>query len=103
MSDKQTDLCTCGHARAAHFEHKNQECSIGDCICAAFDKVDPLRAAAPGMLATLQNVYNYLIGLHAYLLSCETSVIVDNLESMSAFAYKQAELCETAIRKAKGE
>jgi hypothetical protein len=61
-----------------------------------------LIAAAPELLATLQNVYNYLIGLHAYLLSCETSVIVANLESTSAFAYKTAELCEAAISKAKG-
>jgi hypothetical protein len=62
-----------------------------------------LIAAAPELLEALNQVYDYLIGLHAYLLSCEKSVIVDNLESTSAFAYKQAELIYAAIHKAKGE
>lgn len=54
--DKQTDLCTCGHSRAAHFEASSQACSRGDCICASFDKVDPVRAAAPDMLEALKAV-----------------------------------------------
>lgn len=28
----------------------------GDCICAAFDKVDPVRVAAPEMLAALTSI-----------------------------------------------
>lgn len=67
------------------------------------EKIERMCSVNGELLATLQNVYNYLIGLHAYLLSCENDVIVANLESTSAFAYKTAELCDAAIRKAKGE
>lgn len=55
MSNKQTDMCTCGHTRAAHFEEQ-PGCALGDCLCEQFDKVDPLREAAPELLEALESV-----------------------------------------------
>jgi hypothetical protein len=90
---KQTDLCTCGHLRAAHFQESSQECSLGDCICGCFDKVDPLRAAAPELLEALLNVTQTLRLMN---------VVNTDGPSREEVRY-EIRLAEAAIRKAKGE
>ena len=99
-TDKQTDVCTCGHSRAAHFQLKSQACMNGDCICAAFDKVDPVRAAAPELLTALKASHQEMVGLRAYLQTCETGVMIDNLPTLIASLGRKCEQAETAIRKA---
>jgi hypothetical protein len=63
----------------------------------------PLIHATPELLAALQSACNHMIMLQAYLATCSTDVIVDNLESTIAGLRKQLEEAEAAIRKAKGE
>lgn len=103
MSDKQTDVCTCGHTRAAHFEAQSQACVRGDCICGQFDKVNPLREAAPELLEACTLAHRECIGLAAYLGTCAHDVILDNLPSTIASLEAKAGLLAAAIRKAKGE
>jgi hypothetical protein len=54
--ENQTDICTCGHSRAAHFEKDATACMNGDCLCLGFRKREPLLDAAPEMLAVLSDV-----------------------------------------------
>jgi hypothetical protein len=61
------------------------------------------RDANSELLAALQSACNHIIMLQAYLATCSTDVIVDNLESTIAGLRKQLEEAEAAIRKAKGE
>jgi hypothetical protein len=96
----QTDICTCGHLRAIHFEESSSACSLGDCICEAFDKVDPVRQAAPELLVALKAAYQEMVGLRAYLQTCEPSVIVDNLSMLTDSLSRKCTLAEDAIRKA---
>jgi hypothetical protein len=62
-----------------------------------------LIASAPEMLEALESVRNELIGLSAYLLTCDTTVIVKNLETTVASLERKNELVNAAIRKARGE
>jgi hypothetical protein len=101
-TDRQTDVCTCGHTRAAHFQLKSQACMNGDCICEAFDKVDPVRAAAPELLTALKASYQEMVGLKAYLETCDESIIIDNLPALIDSLGRKCTLAEAAIRKAEG-
>jgi hypothetical protein len=96
----QGDMCTCGHLRATHFEEKSKECSVGSCICAEFDKVDPVRAAAPKMLVALGLAHREFVGLAAYLETCAPDVIAANLPSLIASLNRTKEAVEAAIREA---
>lgn len=63
----------------------------------------PLHAAAPELLEELRDATQHMIGLKAYLATCATDVIVENLETTIAALRKQIESAEAAIRKAQGE
>ena len=59
-------------------------------------------AAAPDLLKACQAGLDELIGLHAYLTTCEPEVIVQNIDSL---AYKMNDVratIEAAIHKAEG-
>lgn len=75
----------------------------GDCICEAFDKVDPVRAAAPELLTALKASYQEMVGLKAYLETCAPDVILDNLPSLIESLGRKCTLAEAAIRKAETE
>lgn len=59
-----------------------------------------LIAAAPDLALALQGVHTEFIGLAAYLETCSTDVIVDNLPSVIASLKRKRELVEAAILKA---
>jgi hypothetical protein len=61
-----------------------------------------LIAAAPDMLVALEDANQYLVGLKAYLATCATDVIVENLESTIAYMRNKVEMLEAVIGKAKG-
>jgi hypothetical protein len=90
------DLCLCGHTHEAHFGH---ECSKVGCPCEQFALID----AGVEMFKALEGMRNHMVGLKAYLATCDTEVIVENLETIIAALGKQIEPAEAAIRKAKGE
>ena len=61
------------------------------------------RETAPAeMLSALQNVHQYLVGLAAYLATCDTQVIIGNLDTTIRGIYEKEKLCEAAIQKARG-
>ena len=93
---KQTDVCVCGHTRAAHWEDA-PGCANGDCLCEEFENVDPLTAAAPELLEALVGVLHYLPDHNDalnYAAGNEGRVGKIHLDVRRAY---------DAIRKAKGE
>jgi hypothetical protein len=61
-----------------------------------------LLEAAPDTLKALEDARNYLNGMAAYLATCATAVILNNLETTIAALHKEAEKYEAVIRKARG-
>ena len=55
------------------------------------------------LLKAAQSAQQHMIGLKAYLATCATKVIVENLETTIAALRMKAEELEAAIRKAKGK
>ena len=62
-----------------------------------------LLASAPDLLAACEAGMQELIGLRAYLTTCEHAVILDNLDSLARKMEDVQAKIEAAIRKAKGE
>jgi hypothetical protein len=55
------------------------------------------------LLTALQGACNHMTGLKAYLATCATEVIIENLETIITALRKQVEEGEAAIRMAKGD
>jgi hypothetical protein len=66
------------------------------------EKIERCCAINGQLLTALQTAHREFVGLGAYLATCATNVIIDNLETTIASLRIRAEECETAIRKAKG-
>ena len=85
--------------------------SKGESVCAVLPQRDILEtkanafliAAAPDLLKAAQSANRHMIGLKAYLATCATQVIIENLETTIAALRVQAEELEAAIRKAAGD
>jgi hypothetical protein len=61
-----------------------------------------LMEATPEMLKALEDARNYVNGMAAYLATCATAVILNNLDTTIAALHKEAEKYEAVIRKARG-
>jgi hypothetical protein len=61
-----------------------------------------LIAAAPELLEALHGALNNATGMAAYLATCATPTILENLETTIAALHREAAKYEAAIRKARG-
>jgi hypothetical protein len=61
----------------------------------------PVVAAAPELLAALQNIHQHMIGMAAYFATCNTEVIIDNLETTIHTLHEKTNRAEAAIAKAR--
>jgi hypothetical protein len=96
------DLCICGHTLEVHFGH---ECSIvagsrpwirRDCQCKQFVVCD---LGVP-VFQALKASYQEMVGLKAYLETCNTDVIVDNLPSLIESLGRKCTLVADLLREA---
>jgi hypothetical protein len=59
-------------------------------------------AAAWELLEACEKVHQHIMGLHAYLRTCDTTVIADNVDSLAAALGPEKQRLADAIAKAKG-
>ena len=62
---------------------------------------DQMERLTRELLEALQDAHTHLIGMAAYLATCSTDVIVENLETTIAALHNKAEKFEAAIAKAR--
>lgn len=71
-----------------------------DAACAEMDR---LREINRELLEALEVAHDHIVGLKAYLATCGTAIIIDNLETTIAALREQSEQSKAAILKARGE
>jgi hypothetical protein len=87
----------------ADYRNANPEKTSWTCDLFMIRLDEKLMDATPEIVRALQDAHNYLNGMAAYLATCATAVILNNLETTIAALHKEADKYEAVIRKARGE
>jgi hypothetical protein len=66
------------------------------------EKIERACAINGELLKATESAHRHMVGLKAYLATCSTEVIVDNLETVIGGLRTKTEELESAIRKAEG-
>lgn len=90
------DICLCIHTREEHFKGN---CSRVNCQCKKFVLID----FGPALLAALKMAHQEMVGLRAYLETCDPTVIVDNISTLAHSLNQKCALVEDLIHKTETE